>query len=222
MTALTLPRSPRRLALMSIAASMAFGLCLSAHVLFHWSDGYHQQILASIVKFPLLLISTSTISFAFLHLVARLLKTGLSLSVLARPILAVTAATALTLALLGPVVALCSLTQNYTVVIFVSYGSCCIAIIVGTCAMARHLRRTSISANHVRILTILWLLFFTITFAELGWKLRPLVGWTGQSFTWIRNDPMQLHEQIYYEWLNFRHSGGASFPASPPPPSSQP
>jgi hypothetical protein len=63
------------------------------------------------------------------------------------------------------------------------------------------------------ILSLVWCVFFTSSTANVGWELRPLVGWTGQPFELIRANPSHMWDQIMCEMKNMRF-GGVHFPSA--------
>ena len=252
--------SAGRLFVVMIVASMWFGLCMALHVLFHPSHGYHKQVVASVVKVPLLLVVAVALVFPLLYGLTRLLQVQLRSRIMWQLAVAAVTATALTLAVLGPVIIVCCAVNNYSVVVLVSYGCFLIAGLVGALFFNRALAalyregrageamlglktwpiaavsahptaprlllapivKTSAALRQMRYLTFGWICLFGVTAGQVGWMMRPFVGWTGQPFEWFRTERTTIFEQVYYECVNLFYGGGAHFPdaTSLPQPSS--
>jgi hypothetical protein len=196
-------------------SSMSFGLSLTTHVLTHWNRGYFQQILASVIKVPLLVLTSELITSVVIYACLRFIHRGPSRAAFFHSAVAGGASMALVLGALGPLVVLCSLRGNYTLVILTSYLIFALASASGAAMFCRSLQVLS-DATRTPLLRIMlaWLLVFSFTSSQIGWWLRPLVGWTGSPFAWFRNDGLHLYEQAYYEWRNFTHAGGEMFPTT--------
>lgn len=196
----------------TVVAGMWFGLCMTAYVLFVPGHPYRMQVIASLVKVPALLLLTPTVAFIPTSAVARLIGAGVCWRTLARWAAGSIAATALTLVPLGVIVGLSCVTKNYSTVVLCSYAAFALAGAVGVWSFARAAKSVA-GACRRRVLIVAWAIAFGLVGARIGWAIRPLVGWTGQTFTWFRSEPTGMFEQIYWEVWNLSHFGGARFPS---------
>ena len=212
--------SSLQLFIIIIVAGIIFGLCMAFHVFVHPGHGYHAQVVASLVKVPLFLIVTLILVFPFLYGLSRLLRIPLRAGKIWRLATASVAATALALAGLGPVVAVCCAANNYSVVVLTSYACFILAGLIGAGFFRKYLA-LRVTGEHAiapgirrqnNRLTVGWIFLFGITAGQIGWMMRPFVGWTGQPFEWFRTDRTMIYEQIYYECVNLFHEGGLKFP----------
>jgi hypothetical protein len=128
--------------------------------------------------------------------------------------------TAISLAFFAPFIAVLNSFGNYTIVIFASYAAFAVAGIAG--CVAFYLKLAGLDASNASSslaspksalkVSAIWLVLFGLVGAEVGWSIRPFVGWTGQPFEWFRRDHTQIWDQLSTEADNLR-SGGLLFPS---------
>jgi hypothetical protein len=230
--ALDEPRQLSPVLLKAMVFAMWFGLCTTTYTLFVHGHDYQWQVLASVVKVPLLFFTALLVSFVPLYLMSRLLGLGLRAIVLWRLAGASVAVMALALAPSGLLIAVCCMTRNYSIVILTCYVVFMIAGLAGVlfflvslhrCASLPTAAGSSEAPTRSRrgwkanALGLGWAVCFALVAAEVGWDIRPIVGWTGVPFSWFRHDDARMYEQVYYELVNMTHDGGARFPEANKP-----
>jgi hypothetical protein len=171
--------SARSLSLIALACASFFGLCLTSYVAFVPGNPYKMQVLASAIKVPVLLVLGASVAFAIVLLLCRLARARIEGRALARPAFDCFVATSLSLAVLGPFVALLSILGNYSITIFVAYGAFSLAGLVGCLVFHGGLAqgRGPLTPSSRRAITFAWCLCFGLVSAEGGWLMRPFVGW---------------------------------------------
>jgi hypothetical protein len=205
---------PKR-ATIVITCAIIFGASLTTYVMFIPGHPYTMQILASCIKVPTLLLLCPLIALYPTLFFSRLFDRGITLRQLLKASFGCIVVMAICLALCAPLIALLNAFRNYTVTIFASYAAFAFSGLVGCAAFYLKLTRDraaiSSTASALKVSGI-WLAIFGLVGAELGWSLRPIVGWTGQPFEWYRSDSTQIWDQLNAETQNLR-VGGFSFPA---------
>lgn len=202
------PRAP----LLIVLAGMWFGLCMTAYVIVVPGHPYQMQVLASLIKVPVLLTLTLAVAFVPLYIAARLLAADLPLRMLWTWATGSVATMAAALFPLGAVVALLGITRNYSAVVLCSYAAFAAAGAVGIRTFARAAQAMP-RRRRRRALVAVWAISLALAGLQLGWSMRPFVGWTGQAFTLFRSQSMGPFDQIYWEIWNICHGGGAQFPS---------
>jgi hypothetical protein len=209
---------PRRVAIVALCA-VGFGASLTTYVIFMPGHPYLMQVVASCIKVPALLFICPLLALYPTLLLSKLFDSRMEMRVLLKASFSCIVATAIVLALCAPFIAILNSFGNYTLVIFASYGAFAVAGLTGCVAFYWKLvgggapgfsPKFSQPKSALRISGV-WLVLFGLVGAEVGWSIRPFVGWTGQPFEWLRPDHTQIWDQLNAETDNLR-VGGLSFP----------
>ena len=208
------PSTCRRAAL-AVAATSAYGLGMGAFGLAHGVETWREQLLANALKVPTL----AALSFGLtcpIFLAAGALG-GLRLPVTAalRLWAAAFAVFAAVLGALAPATGVVSVVCNYSFATLINLGFFAAA---GLAAVAFVLRSvgtlhdaTSPGAGRpLRPLIAFagWALLFGVVGAQIGWRMRPLIGWHAAPFGWYRADGMSLWQGVVSEIHNILTVGG--------------
>jgi hypothetical protein len=205
--------APMRAAL-AIACAALFGASLTTYVMLMPGNPYIMQVVSSCIKVPALLIICPLVALYPTLLLSRLFEKHLGASSMMTAAFSCIVFSAVFLACCAPVMALLNSLGNYTLVILASYAAFGAAGVVGTIAFYYKLRRDGARGCAPRSafrISAIWLVLYGLVCAEVGWSIRPLVGWTGQPFEWYRADSTQLWQQLFNEIDNL-HVGGLAFP----------
>jgi hypothetical protein len=199
----------------AIACAAFFGACLTSYVMFVPGHPYQMQVIASIIKVPTFLLISLLLSTIVIVASAKLIDRSISVKTVAKAAFYCYFVTSICLAILGPVIAILSLLGNYSIVILTSYLAFILAGSIGSFSFFRHLAGGSEvrNASTKYVVTLIWCLCFGLISADVGWSLRPFVGWTGQPFAWLRDDQTHIWNQIVCETRNMRF-GGIRFPSA--------
>lgn len=201
---------------LALVSTAFFGFCLGSHGLLLHDGNAFPQILSSALKVPLIVLSSGALAALVCALLGRrLLGGGSGRAVLAASLDAILA-TGLCLALLGVAVLVLLTLNNYSIVILFAYASFGLSGVVGALVLWRRLSLSSrgTPASGSAALAGLFFLCFGLAEAQIGWSTRPLVGWTGQSFAYVRRDKATLFDQLRCEIRNTINFGGIRFPGS--------
>jgi hypothetical protein len=204
----------RKLAVSALCASF-FGVCITTYVMFVPGHPYLTQVLASAIKVPIILLLSYSVSTAIFVVIAHFILRALSPT----SILSLTSdcliVTATTLGGLGPLLALIASRGNYSVLIYSAYSAFALSGVAGCVEFYRRVRSVHRRCRRRTLLlaSAVWLCLFGALECQIGWSLRPIVGWTGQNFTWFRHDDAKIWNQMVCEGRNLEH-GGVSFPAA--------
>jgi hypothetical protein len=204
-----------------VISAAVFGASLTTYVVS--MPGHTMQFFASCMKVPALLLLCPLMALYPTLFASRIFDKRAEALPLFKASFSCIVATAVCLALFAPFVAILNTLGNYTLTIFASYGAFALAGMIGCAAFYLKLRRTNAPINSpksdIRI-SIIWFIIFGLISAEVGWSIRPLVGWTGQPFEWFRSDRTQIWDQFYAEIQNLR-VGGLLFPSELEKPSTK-
>ncbi|MET0970384.1 MAG: hypothetical protein ABWY18_14380 [Tardiphaga sp.] len=205
--------APKRAALTVVCAAL-FGASLTTYVMLMPGNPYIMQVVSSSIKVPALLIICPMVALYPTLFLSRLFEKQLGASSLMTAAFSCIVFSAVFLACCAPVMALLNTLGNYTLVILASYAAFGAAGLAGTIAFYYKLRRDAVRGLAPRSalkISAIWLVLYGVVCAEVGWSIRPLVGWTGQPFEWYRADSVQLWQQLFNEVDNL-HVGGLAFP----------
>jgi len=210
---------PKRATIIIICA-VVFGASLTTYVIFMPGNPYIMQVVASCIKVPALLFLCPLIALYPTLLISKLFDRGMEARALLKASFSCIVATAICLAFCAPCIAILNSFGNYTIVIFASYGAFALAGLIGCFAFYSKLIGVGAPSSSPNFssresamrISAIWLVLFGLVGAEVGWSIRPFVGWTGQPFEWIRPDHTQIWNQLATEAQNLR-VGGLSFPS---------
>ena len=211
-------------AIMILALPAIYGLGVGLFGPAHGVASWRTQLLSTVAKLPTLtflsFLATLPAFFAARWLGGLRLTPGGTL----RLCLATFGVFAAGLGLLAPVTAAVSVLCNYSfttllnLVFLAASGLWSVGFLLRSVrrlaeglagredASARPARRT----RRPVAAFMAWAMVFGLVGAQLGWRMRPLVGWRDVPFGWFRlGDDMTLWEGIASELYNIFHSGGA-------------
>jgi len=200
-------------ALVVILLAMFYGACAGSFAPLRPGGGPVEQVLASAVKLPLLLVLTLVVTLPSLYVFSALAGSGLKFSTIVRLLLAVMAVLSAVLASLGPIVVFFALsTESYT---FMKLLNVLMGLVAGLFALA-YLQRLlnnlitaqafdahnsmqpmeppgsdvpSAVARRPRPASIvfqIWMVVFAVVGAQMSWVLRPFIGDPDLPFQWFR------------------------------------
>jgi hypothetical protein len=195
------------------ASAVCFGASLTSYVMF--MPGHQMQVLASCLKVPALLLLSPLIAVYPTLFLSKFLDRNVRARALLKASFSCVFWMAICLALIAPLVAVINTFGNYTVVIFVSYAAFAAAGVIGCIAFyhkLNHIEQSSRSSNAALKIAAIWSVLFGLAGAEVGWSIRPFVGWTGQPFEWYRADNTRMWQQLNTEAQNLG-VGGLSYPS---------
>jgi hypothetical protein len=209
----------KRVAIVVLGATI-FGASLTTYAMLMPGNAYIMQVLASCIKVPVLLFLSPFIALYPTLFLSKLIDKDVGAQSLLKAAFSCIVATAICLALFAPLIAIINYSGNYTAVIFASYGAFALAGAMGCLAFYAKLVGAAaprslqkFSFRSARRISAIWLVLFGLVGAEVGWSIRPFVGWTGQPFEWFRSDRTQIWDQLNAETDNLR-VGGLSFPSA--------
>jgi hypothetical protein len=210
---------PKR-AIIVVMCAVLFGASLTTYVMFMPGHPYIMQVVASCVKVPALLFLCPLIALYPTLFLSKLLDNGIGARTLLKASFSCIVAMAICLAVCAPLVSIVSTLGNYTITIFASYGAFALAGLIGCVAFYLKLTGVGVPIASPKVsspksafrISAIWLVLFGLVGAEVGWSIRPFVGWTGQPFEWLRPDNTQIWDQLNAETQNLR-VGGLSFPS---------
>lgn len=213
---------PVGMATLAIALTAAYGLAMAAFAAAKAQEAWATQLLASALKVPVLTILTFAATYPAFVLANRLGGLRLRPRAVLRLCLATFAVYAASLGALAPAIALCSVVCNYSftilinVAFFAASGLAAAAYLlrwVGDLSQAPDAARSPVAGPggrplRPRVAFAAWVVVFGLVGSQLGWMMRPLVGWRTLPFSWFRTDGMTLWEGIGSEIQNIWYSGG--------------
>lgn len=188
-----------------------FGACLTAYIMFVPGHPYILQTISSIIKLPLIFFLSTIVAATITSLFARITRKSLRGRAIARGSLVALFMTSTFLFVLAPVIAVLSSQGNYSEVILASYAAFLISTLVG--ALFFYLHTMQLAEGGFLATSLVWCVLFATSTANIGWELRPLVGWTGQPFQLVRTDNGHMWSQVVCEMKNMRF-GGIHFPSA--------
>ncbi len=205
-----LPILPR--AVPALLCASAFGICLTSYVLVVPGHPYQMQTIASAVKVPLIVLISAMISIFAAVLVVYAHTKSLLIDVVVDGALECVWKMGIALGVFSPIVAAIALTGNYSYTVLFSYAAFACAGMFGCYGFVKVLNNEG-AFRPRRLVQFIWTLSFCFAVAQSGWVLRPLIGWTGQSFAWFRADQTMLWDQMRCEARNAKR-GGIRFPSA--------
>ena len=195
----------------------AYGLFMGLYAVLRSEHPSVEQLLATIVKVPLLFLATLCVTFPSLYVFSALANTRLTAAQTLRLLLAAITVNLALLASFGPVTAFFTLsTDSYPFLVVLNVLFFAIAGFAGLMFLRRVLdtvftpasapddandtddaprppplpRRAADAAVGRRVFTI-WTVTYGLVGAQMGWILRPFIGTPTQEFTFFR--PRDAH-----------------------------
>jgi hypothetical protein len=137
--------SPGRLSLVIIVSGMIYGICMGTFALFRMKEPHAWQIVASMVKVPLLFYLTLLVTLPSLYVFNALVGSRLTLGTVVRLLVASLGVMVAVLASLGPIVAFFSVsTTSYPFMLLFNVVVCGVSGALGLSFLLQTLHRLSI------------------------------------------------------------------------------
>lgn len=137
---------PARLALVIYALAASYGLCMGAFAVFRDEDPNYMQVVASMVKVPLLFFLTLIVTSPSLYVFNALVGSRLAPGALVRLLIAALAVMTAVLASLGPITAFFSLsTTSYPFMLLFNVAIFAVAGVLGLSFLLQTLHRLSLT-----------------------------------------------------------------------------
>jgi hypothetical protein len=137
--------SPRRLSLINVLLGMVYGICMGTFALFRMKSPHGWQMLASMVKVPLLFYLTLLVTLPSLYVFNALVGSRLTLSTVVRLLVASLGVMLAVLASLGPIVAFFSVsTTSYPFMLLFNVVVCGVSGSLGLLFLLQTLHRLSL------------------------------------------------------------------------------
>ena len=137
--------SPGRLSLIIVVLGMVYGICMGTFALFRMKGPHAWQIVASMVKVPLLFYLTLLVTLPSLYVFNALVGSRLTLATVVRLLVASLGVMVAVLASLGPIVAFFSVsTTSYPFMLLFNVVVCSVSGALGLSFLLQTLHRLSI------------------------------------------------------------------------------
>lgn len=204
--------TPQKLVIALLCAAL-FGVCVTAYVIFVPGHPYLMQVIASAIKVPIIIILSYSIAAALMITIAKVPFGSISTAQLLDAATECLIVAGISLGMFGPIIALIASMGNYSILIYSSYAAFALSGVAGSLGFYRRLRLNSPLRTRPTLIFVscIWMIIFGVLECQIGWTMRPIVGWTGQHFTWFRHEHVQIWNQAYCEARNLQR-GGVSFP----------
>jgi len=142
--------SPRRLSVIIVVLGMVYGACMGTFALFRMKEPHGWQVLASMVKVPMLFYLTLLVTLPSLYVFNALVGSRLTLATVVRLLVASLGVMVAVLASLGPIVAFFSVsTTSYPFMLLFNVVVCGVSGALGLLFLLQTLHRLSILDSEV-------------------------------------------------------------------------
>ena len=217
--------NPARLSVIIVVLAMIYGVCMGTFAVFRPKGADPLQMLASMVKVPLLFYLTLLVTFPSLYVFNALVGSRLRLLTVVRLLVASLGVMVAVLASLGPIVAFFSVsTASYPFMLLFNVVVYTVAGTLGMAFLLQTLHRLSVIdsqpaelvspelhepsgaldplesrvlSKHVKTVFRLWVIVFALVGAQMGWVLRPFVGNPNMQFTWFRARESNFFQAVF-------------------------
>ena len=184
----------RTLAIAALVLGAAYGAFMGIYGVLRPGNATWQQLVASMLKVPLLFLLTLVVTVPSLYVFAALARSRLKFRETLRLLLAAIAVNLALLASLGPVLGFFTLsTTSYSFLVTLNVVFFGVAGLAGLIFLKRALdqvfaaaRDAALTGEPGRVVFRTWLLVYGVVGAQMGWILRPFVGTPDLPFTWFR------------------------------------
>jgi hypothetical protein len=218
--------APGRLSRVIVVLCMVHGLCMATFAMFSRNGPALGQVVATMVKVPLLFYLTLIVTLPSLYVFNALVGSRLTLSAVVRLLVATLGVNVAVLCSLGPIVAFFSVsTTSYPFMVLFNVTVFAIAGFLAQMFLLQTLHRLSIAqtlgetepealgaeppsairplsdqflGRHVKTIFHLWLIVFGLVGAQMGWVLRPFIGNPNVPFTWFRDRHSNFFEAVLH------------------------
>ena len=216
--------SRRSLLLVLTTLAMFYGFCMGWFAVLR-DEPQYAQVLASMLKVPLLFLLTLLVTFPSLYVFNALIGSRLSFLMTLRLMVAFLAVLVAVTAAFGPIVAFFSATStSYPFILILNVAVFALAGILGTNFLLQTLHRltdalytqpaatdapaeeagpldrleTEATRNKVRVVFYVWVGTFALVGGQMAWVLRPFIGYPGTPFTWLRERQSNFIEAVIH------------------------
>ncbi|WP_165063840.1 hypothetical protein [Paludisphaera rhizosphaerae] len=209
-----------------VVLAMLHGVCMGTFAVLSSKGPGLSQVVASMVKVPLLFYLTLLVTLPSLYVFNALVGSRLTFASMFRLLSATLGVNVAVLASMGPIVAFFSVcTTSYpfmvlfNVAVFAASGFLALAFLLQTLQrlnLAQSLEQTpelgspeesvgaieatsdQLLAKHVRTIFRLWVVLFGLVGAQMAWVLRPFIGNPDVPFTWFRARQSNFFEAVLH------------------------
>ncbi|APW63882.1 hypothetical protein [Paludisphaera borealis] len=218
--------APGRLSRVIVVLCMIHGLCMATFTVFSRNGPALGQVVATMVKVPLLFYLTLIVTLPSLYVFNALVGSRLTFSAVVRLLVATLGVNVAVLCSMGPIVAFFSVsTTSYPFMVLFNVVVFAIAGGLAQMFLLQTLQRLSIAqtlieaepdapgaetpsairplsdqflGRHVKTIFRLWLVVFGLVGAQMGWVLRPFIGNPNVPFTWFRGRQSNFFEAVLH------------------------
>ena len=214
------PRVTRAIVLLCVA----YGLCMGVYALFAERGPEPRQVLACMVKVPLLFYLTLLVTLPSLYVFNTLVGSRLTPRSVVRLLTATLGVNVAVLASMGPIVAFFSAcTTSYPFMVLLNVAVFAASGFLAQMFLLQTLQRLSTGPEiaktpvdpsletppavrpatdvfpdrHVRTLFRVWLVLFGLVGSQMGWVLRPFIGNPDVPFAWFRPRSSNFFEAVF-------------------------
>lgn len=218
--------APGRLSRVIIALCMIHGLCMGTFAMFSRNGPALGQVLATMVKVPLLFYLTLLVTLPSLYVLNALVGSRLTLGSVVRLLVATLGVNVAVLCSMGPIVAFFSVsTTSYPFMVLLNVVVFATAGFLAQMFLLQTLQRLNIAqtvadaqapdlfqdpdapssirpvsdeflGRRVKTIFRVWLIVFGLVGAQMGWVLRPFIGNPNTPFTWFRSRQSNFFEAV--------------------------
>jgi hypothetical protein len=216
--------APGRVSRVIVVLCMIHGLCMATFAVFSRNGPALGQVVATMVKVPLLFYLTLLVTLPSLYVFNALVGSRLSFSAVVRLLIATLGVNVAVLSSLGPIVAFFSVSTTsypfmvlFNVVVFATAGFLAQLFLLQTLQRLSLAQSSSEAApeamdseppsairplsgqvlgRQVKTIFRLWMVVFGLVGAQMGWVLRPFIGNPNIPFTWFRGRQSNFFEAV--------------------------
>jgi hypothetical protein len=205
-------------AALAVVLAGAYGLGMGIFTLVHGVSSWPQQLAANVVKVPVLALISFALTCPAFFAANALGGLGLTAKGAFRLWAAAFVVFAAVLGALAPAAGLVSVLCNYSFAMLINLAFFAAA---GLTAFAFVLRSVRVlhetggradagpgRATRLRLAFAAWAVALALAGLQVGWRMRPLIGWRDAPFAWYRADGMTLWDGIRSEVFNIITAGG--------------
>lgn len=216
--------APGRLSRVIIALCMIHGLCMGTFAMFSRNGPALEQVLATMLKVPLLFYLTLLVTLPSLYVLNAIVGSRLTLKSVVRLLVATLGVNVAVLCSMGPIVAFFSVsTTSYPFMVLLNVVVFATAGFLAQMFLLQTLQRLNIAqtladaripepesdapsplrplsdeflGRRVKTIFRVWLVVFGLVGAQMGWVLRPFIGNPNIPFTWFRGRQSNFFEAV--------------------------
>lgn len=218
--------APGRLTRVIVALGVAYGFCMGCYALLSSDGPEFRQVLASMLKVPLLFYLTLLVTLPSLYVFNALVGSRLTFTSMVKLLTATLGVNVAGLASLGPIVAFFSAcTTSYPFMVLLNVAVFAASGFLAQAFLLQTLQRLSIVqtieppsedvpigetpsavrpitdqflGRHVKTIFRLWMVLFGLVGGQMAWVLRPFIGNPSVRFTWFRSRHSNFFEAVFH------------------------